>query len=319
METNTIFGNIDLSSAEFEESIDQMKLFFDREFQVTDKIIVKQPTIQDVIDYPEGEDGFMFLIRIFTGNTTYFKVSLWDQGVDWNDLTDWELFVSLVKSLPPNSTKVILEGVDFGKMITVPLDNIENDIKNTDSDTDSINNSEEKTDKENKFSSISEEKHQKFILYDPENDIEFNEITYLRVRNYLRHMFNIFPKVEVGIKSKRIKKEIVNYDKKVLEKQKKNSSGSFFMPLISTLLVYPGFKYKKEELRQVGIVEFLDAVQRISVIENSLSVMHGMYSGFVDGSKIKPESYNFMRDLNTKQITDAKEIAMNSITSKGET
>lgn len=294
-----------ISGIDFDQPVDKMKLFFDWEYPITDKISIFQPSVQDIIDYDGGEEAFMFLIHIFTGNTTYFRVSLWEQGIDWNNLTDWELFVSLIKSVKPEATKVILGDLDFTKMQIFP---IEEDLP--ESEDISEEDSEENKDK-----------HQKFILYDSENDIEFNEITYLRIRNYFRYMFNIFPKVEVGIKKKRVKREIIEYDKKLLERQKKeNPSASFLFPIISTLLVYPGFKYKKEELRQVGIVELLDAAQRVQVIENSLAVMRGMYSGFVDGSKIKPESYNFMKDLNNeKKITDAREIALNSVTSSNET
>jgi len=42
----------------------------------------------------------------------------------------------------------------------------------------------------------------------------------------------------------------------------------------------------------------MDSVQRLQVYESSTAVMKGMYSGFVDGSKIKPENYNWMRSLN---------------------
>ena len=51
-------------------------------------------------------------------------------------------------------------------------------------------------------------------------------------------------------------------------------------------------------MEDVGICYFMDSVQRLQVYESSTAVMKGMYSGFVDGSKIKPENYNWMRSLN---------------------
>ena len=173
------------------ESIDKMKMFFIWEYSVTDKIIIKQPTIQDIIDYEGGEDSFIFLVHILTGNTTFFRVSLWEKGIDWNDITDWEMFVSFVKGLTKEQTGIFLKNLDFSKMNLYPIeDNISNEEQNASEDNteDTVKNNEEKN------------KHQRFILYDSENDIEFNELTYLRVRNYFRYMFNIFPKVEVVIK-----------------------------------------------------------------------------------------------------------------------
>ena len=41
----------------------------------------------------------------------------------------------------------------------------------------------------------------------------------------------------------------------------------------------------------------MDSVKRIQKYEQSTAVLKGMYSGFVDGSKINPEQYNFMGDV----------------------
>jgi hypothetical protein len=63
------------------------------------------------------------------------------------------------------------------------------------------------------------------------------------------------------------------------------------------MLNHPGFKYKKEELRNVGIVEFMDSVQRISTIVSTTALLQGMYSGMVDTSKIPKDQFNWLRDL----------------------
>jgi hypothetical protein len=69
------------------------------------------------------------------------------------------------------------------------------------------------------------------------------------------------------------------------------------MPLISACINHPGFKYKLKELKEVGIVEFMDSVQRLQVYESTKSLMSGMYSGFADMSKVDKKLFNFMRDL----------------------
>ena len=59
-------------------------------------------------------------------------------------------------------------------------------------------------------------------------------------------------------------------------------------------------KYKKNELREVGIVEFMDSVQRLQVYESSTALLKGIYSGFVDASKIDKNELNFMREISLK-------------------
>jgi hypothetical protein len=80
------------------------------------------------------------------------------------------------------------------------------------------------------------------------------------------------------------------------EKSKKKD-GNSIQPLISACVNHPGFKYKLREMKELGIYEFFDSVKRLQIYENSTAIMKGMYSGFVDGSHIKPEDYNFMKEI----------------------
>lgn len=282
-----------ITSDSYEEKIDQGYLYFNDEFQITDKIIIHKPSVVDIFKYKEGqpdggESGFYFMLYVFVGNTTYFKIALWDNGIDWNKITDFEMFSSMVVGLKPESTSILFGDLDFSSLKPYP---IEVQVVN-----------EETGELENKES---------FVLYDPVNDVEITELTYFKIRNYLRYMFGIFPKVETGIKGKRMKEEIIRYDRMKAKKDSENSSGSFLFPLVSTCLNHPGFKYRKDELNKVGIVEFMDSVERIQIIAQATATLQGMMSGFVDGSKIKPEQYNFMKEIVMKpkdlneQIKDA--------------
>ena len=64
------------------------------------------------------------------------------------------------------------------------------------------------------------------------------------------------------------------------------------------MLNHPGFKYKKSELKEVGIVEFMDSVKRLQTYESVMALMSGMYSGMIDTKKLDlKEELNWMRDL----------------------
>ena len=60
---------------------------------------------------------------------------------------------------------------------------------------------------------------------------------------------------------------------------------------------HAGFKYKRSELEEIGIVEFMDSVQRLQVYENATALMSGIYSGMVDASKIDKNEFNWLREL----------------------
>lgn len=244
-------------------NFDFLQLYFGEPYSITDKITIKQPTIGEIIKM--GEQKIYSIVHIFVANPTMYRLVLWNLGIDWNNITDFDLFQLLVSSLSKEDTFFLFGDLDFQKFKRYE--------KAMPDDTSSI------------------------VLYDKENDIEIDEATYQVIASYIRTMFNIFPKVEKA-KGKTTKEWMIQEDRENAELHKNDAYKSVLQPLISSCLNHPGFKYSKSELANVGIVEFMDSVKRLQVYESSTALLKGMYSGFVDGSKIKDESVNFMRDLN---------------------
>ena len=261
------------------EPIDPLRLYFREPYKVKDKVIINQPTIQDIIDY--GEREFYAMLRIFIENTTMCRVQLWDLGIDWNKISDYQLFVGFVPMLQPEQTKVLFGDLNFTLLKPWPRQ-----IPNPKFDE----NKEEDDEKNPK--EITE-----IILYDPVNDIELNEADYLQIALCLRTMFGFFPKEEkvLGFKKDVIEQERANM-KRSAEKNKDKSS-STLLPLISSCVNHPGFKYKIEELKDIGICAFMDSVQRLQIYESTTALLKGAYSGFIDTKDIKPEQFNFMREI----------------------
>ena len=149
---------------------------------------------------------------------------------------------------------------------------------------------------------ISEDEEQTVLVYMPNPIIQIDESIYNCMVGYLRAMFDIHPKVEKA-RGKATKEAIIFEEEMNLKiaakKQKENKwKKSTLFPLISAAVNHPGFKYKKNELREVGIVEFMDSVKRLQIYESTTALMTGMYMGMVDlkGMDLKKE-LNWTRDL----------------------
>lgn len=240
--------------------IDKLKLYFGDDIHINEKIILSQPTIGDIVEF--GEKHFYYVLSVLTCIPSDMKSELWDiNKTDWQKVEDFELFIMLTRNLKSEDTKLFLGDLDLSKMIPV-MNNLSNQI----------------------------------CLYDEESGIVIDSAIYLQIVTYIREMFNINPKVEKA-KNKRTFNVLIEDDRfrKSLNKDKKYTST--LLPLISSMLNSPGFKYKKNELRNVGIVEFMDSVQRISTIVSTTALLQGMYSGMVDTSKIPKEQFNWLRDL----------------------
>lgn len=250
---------------------DLLKLFFQEPESITENIIIRQPTIEDIILY--GEQRFYHMLNIFIGNTTMFRLQLWQAGIDWNKISNYELFCSLVTSLKQEDTSIIFGDIDFKSF--------SGDWVKTDPDGNT---------------------HP--VLYSAKHDMCIDEQTYVDMAHYLRTMFNIFPKNEWA-RGKATKEAMIWEEEENLKLKKDKSYQSHLLPLISACVNHPGFKYKTKELKEIGIFEFMDSVQRLQVYESTSALLKGRFSGFIDTSGINKEEFNFMRNMYANENGDS--------------
>lgn len=241
-----------------EYSFDRLRMYFGEPFNVPNGMIITQPTIGDILTV--GEESFYNNLNIFVGNPTMYRLKLWESGIDWNKISDFDLFTLLVKTCDVKYTQLLFGSIDFRNFERVDLEN--GDV----------------------------------VLINAKDKLIITKEHYELIAKYIRTMFGIFPKVEKA-KGKTTKEWMIQEEKDKLAKAKKEDNTSTLLPLISACVNHPGFKYKLQELREVGIVQFMDSVNRIQVYETSIALNHGAYSGMCDMSKVDKSLLNFMRDI----------------------
>lgn len=255
--------------------IDKLALYF-REPYVIDlpdavgKVTVTQPTIGDVVRI--GEARFYRTLSPFITNTTSYRLMLWGDGdepqIDWNEFSDYELFTALISNA---------EYEVYSLFLNVDLSTFERVGKNVDG-------------------------KQVLTLYSSELDVEISEQVYFHISQYLRTAFNSYPEEKIT-KSPTLKRWYIDKDRRAKEIEKEKAKKgedvytSSLLPVISAYLNHPGTKYKSEELKNIGMFEFWDGVQRLQIYEQATACMKGMYSGMVDSSKTPTDSYNFMKEI----------------------
>lgn len=252
---------------------DKLQMYFGEDYTIKDanensNIVIHQPKIWDIVAL--GENKFYGMLNIFITNPTAYRVPLWQIGKDWTKMSDYELFWQLIlqAGITPDVSHLIFGELDFTKF------NLYKRQSEVDGNT-----------------------VEDIVLVNQEQGIVIDEDTYTHMACYLRTMFNIFPKVEKA-KGRTTKEWMIEED---IQKAKEHKpQESMLLPMISFCLNHPGFKYKKDELKNMGIVEFNDSVKRLLVYESTNALMKGVYSGFVDTSNINREEFNFMRDYSQK-------------------
>lgn len=245
---------------------DRLKMYFCEDYQTQNGIIIREPRIGEILHV--GEEEFYKNLNIWVTNTTSYRVSLWHMDIDWCKITDYELFCNLYKATDPNISSLILPNTDISTY-------------------------------EKKFRVLGEEEYE-LVLYSESEDNVIDNDTYLEISQYLRTLFNIFPKDEYG-KGRTTKEMMIWEDEMKQEKEKNDSFKSSLYPLVSSCINHPGFKHSLSDLKEVGIFEFMDSVNRLQVYENTRALLSGSMSGFMDTSKVDKENFNFMRDYTVEK------------------
>lgn len=261
----------DLKTYEFK--FDQLKLYFAEDLVVNNIIKIVQPTIGNIVSF--GEDKLNASISPFVTNPTTHRLYLWKAGIDWNKLSEYQLFLMTYRSLQPEITELVFDGYDFSQLIQYV------------------------------------DKEENIVLCDQDQNVVLDEAIYQYMAQYLRTMFNRHPKVEKA-KGRATKEAIIDEDEQNLAIQMKkaaanNQNESTLLPMISFCVNHPGFKYTTEQLKNVGIYEFMDSVQRLQIYEATHALLGGSYSGFCDTKKIPKEKFNFMRSTTPKKVLPQKQ------------
>ena len=245
-------------------TFDPLRMLLCKDYQTQGGIVIRQPRIGEIIDI--GEEEFYRNLNPWVTNTTSYRVALWhmEPSIDWCKITDYELFCSIYQATDPEIMTVILPNINLLSY-------------------------------EKKLRVLGEEQYE-MVLYSESEDQVIDTMTYLEISQYLRTLFNIFPKDEFG-KGRATKEMMIWEDEQRMARETKGSKfQSSLFPLVSACINHPGFKHSLRDLPDVGMFEFMDAVNRLQVYENTRALLTGSMSGFCDTSKIPQENFNFMRD-----------------------
>lgn len=238
-----------------------LQLYFGDDYLINQYITVRHPKLDDIIRL--GESEYYSIVYAFTSIPSDLKPQLWDIGICWEDISDFELFMMLTKNLPIETTKLFFgESLDFTKFQIGSNQNSEPVMYQLDAD---------------------------------KNIIVIDESIYLRIATFLRKIHGINPKIEKA-GSKIVRQLLIEDDRRKLAMQKKENKGSSLVPIVSSLINSPEFKYGLDEIRKMPMYAFMDAVARVQIIRSSTALLHGSYSGMIDASKIKKE-LNWMREI----------------------
>lgn len=237
--------------------VDELSLYFGDPYVINEYLTITLPKIGELVKY--GEKQYFNMIQTITAIPSEMKSQLWDMGVDWTQITDFQLFMMLAPTLPKSQTSIIFGDFDFQAMAVT--ENLKNDT---------------------------------VALRNADTGAVIDELAYGKISSYLCSAHNLTKKVEKAA-NEFTKRFMIDEDRQKLQYRAKQPYKSFLRPLISAVKCRQG--YTLEYVRNMGLYEFMDDVNRLQVIVNTDALLKGVYSGMVDTKKIPKKDFDWCREI----------------------
>ena len=255
--------------------VDEMKIYRGSDIRITDKIIVTQPTIDQIIEF--GEKRYFQTVHCLTGVGADFKWQLWDfYGKDYTQIDDFELFKLIIWPSLGSKKKVYnqlmehkeeyeeklkqISEEDLAEMLVNPLSLVLKNIDLAD------------------FEEYDSDKNQETILYDKEHDITIDRFVYARIVDAVRKIHGFKRNNEIPA-NEITKMDLIDDARDDAMRDSQKPYKSVLKPLISALAVKTG-QLGSDNIWNTKVNMFFDAIKRINKIQDAELLLQGAYSGF---------------------------------------
>lgn len=232
---------------------DRQSLLISDHINITEKIKLRIPKVGDIL---EDEQSYFSIVSTLTSTPYQCMVQLDDVGIDYTQITNYELFTTLFPMCGKGDLSLFFYDMntsDYG----VCVDQSNNTI----------------------------------ILFSPTNGVDYkiDEFIYIKIVNALRKINNM-----EEVKSKPGNDEAKRYLLEKERKKQKRNAKKLYKPYLENLIIAlvnrPEFKYNYEEVMDLSIYKFNQSLKQIHTSITFDKTMMGVYSGTIDVSKITDKS-----------------------------
>lgn len=240
-----------------EGSVDKLIVLRGDDIQITPEIILHQPTLNEVTDY--GEARFFSTFYSLCSIPSDMTSVLWDNGVDFMKITDWQLFMNISRSFTSEDTAIMFgDKIDFSKMQPMRV-----------GDTEEI------------------------VLVGEE--IIVSEKDYLAFIPYVREAIGyVLKRRKAG--NRATKMAMIDDDRISRNLAAKKEYESSMFSIVTSLVNTEEFGYTYKSAYDLTVYQLLKSYFQIQNKKSACALYQGSMSGFVDTSKISKDSFSWIYD-----------------------
>lgn len=232
-----------------------LNLLYATELPVNDKIIVRIPTIGEIMD---NEDNYYSALSLIVSSPIDFMVQLDDIGIDFSKIDDYELFLLTFAALQNMDTHLLFSGLDLSNFIY------------EESDQNSLP-----------------------IIVDHENDIVIDRSVHSMMASALRKI-NHLEKDRRKPGNEEARKYMIERARIKQKRQSKRQNDSQLESLIIAMVNTEQYKYNFETTKELSIYQFNESVRQIIKKVDYEHKMSGVYAGTIDPKGFSQEELNWL-------------------------
>lgn len=275
---------------------DELKIYRGEDFVISKHIILHQATLNEICDY--GERDYYSMIYNFTATPQSLKVQLWDMGIDYTEITPYQLFYQLLyKMYSQEKTSIIFGDLDFTKFQVMQRKDDESIFLYQEVPVGDIYNLEYEfvyhfsnlldasrfvgCEVDELIEELSKSNRYNDFIFD---NVQFesviiDEYTYNMIVDYIckSHFIERDLKRPANNSTKMV---LIEDARDEIEQNKNKEYHSQLKNLISSMINSEGFKYNHAQVWDMKINAFMDSVKRIGKIKNADLLLQSGYSGF---------------------------------------
>ena len=215
--------------------------------EIVPNLSLRIPTVGEIL---EDEDKYYGIVSSLTASPFQYMVQLDDMGIDYTQITDYQLFMMLFPMYAQSDLSLI-----FGDLDTSDF----NVYINQDDDSQ--------------------------VIYSPSNNIVIDELVYNDLSDVMRKI-NLFEKVKSKPGNESARKYLLEKERKKQKRNAKKPRFPYLEKMVIALVNTSEFPYNYETCMDLSIYKFNQSLQQIQRKIAFDNTMVGVYAGTVDTSKM---------------------------------
>lgn len=231
-------------------------ILFDKRIEVNEHICINIPTVEEVL---KNENEYFGIIALVTSTPSDLMVQLDDVGIDFTQISEWDLFVNLFDGLKDKDVSLVFGETKFSN-----------------------------------FKKAINPKNGQLVLFDQETETVIDREIYKKMCMAIRKILCLKKPKKIKPANKEAKEYLIERARIKQNRAKSKPQKSQIEPFIIALVNSNEFPYNYETIKNITIYQFYASLNQVVKRVQYDKTMIGCYAGTVDMKNLKPDELSWI-------------------------